>query len=98
MLSLIWLVIAANIAYRIYVDRVGGLVTGLWRAGGPQRVLLLAVVAGLAAPLLYVAAGWLGRRWRRPRERLGQRSGAPRAPRRVGPPRAAQLGGLPAGS
>src|SRR5206468_359644 len=50
MLSLAWLVIAVNLAYRIYLDRVGGLVTGLWRAGWPQRVLLLAVVAGLAAP------------------------------------------------
>src|SRR2546423_14928945 len=41
MLSLIWLVIAANLAYRVYVDRVGGLITGLWRArGAPPGPLL----------------------------------------------------------
>jgi putative peptide zinc metalloprotease protein len=96
MLSLIWLVIAANLAYRVYVDRVGGLVTGLWRAGWPQRVLLLAVVAGLAAPLLYVAAGWLGKRWRRLRDRLAERSVAADAPRRFDALRGSRLGGLPA--
>src|SRR2546429_8601214 len=87
MLSLIWLVIAVNLAYRIYVDRVGGLVTGLWRAGWPQRLLLLAVVAGLAAPLMYVAAGWLGKRWRRPRGRPAGRAGAAGPPPPVRSPR-----------
>ncbi len=33
MAALIWLVIGLNIAYRVYVDRVSGLVTGLWHAG-----------------------------------------------------------------
>ncbi len=33
MLALVWLVIGLNIAYRVYVDRVAGLVTGLWYAG-----------------------------------------------------------------
>ncbi len=95
MLSLVWLVIAVNLAYRIYLDRVGGLLTGLWRAGWPQRVLLLAVVAGLAAQLVYVATGWVGRRWRRFRERLGERSVAADTPRRFDALRASALGGLP---
>ena len=30
MLALVWLVIAGNLAYRIYADRVHGLATGLW--------------------------------------------------------------------
>src|SRR5262249_56450918 len=37
LLSMVWLIIAVNLAYRIYLDRVGGLVTGLWRGGGPGR-------------------------------------------------------------
>jgi len=95
MLSLVWLAIAVNLAYRIYLDRVGGLVTGLWRAGWPQRLLLVAVVAGLAAPLVYVAAGWLGRRGRRVRERLAERSVAADQPRRFDALRGSALGGLP---
>jgi putative peptide zinc metalloprotease protein len=94
MLSVAWLVIAVNLAYRIWLDRVGGLVTGLWRAGWPQRVLLVAVVAGLAAPLVYVAAGWLGRRWRRLRERRVERSVAADEPRRFDALRASALGTL----
>ena len=31
LLAVGWLVIALNIGYRVYVDRVGGLITGLWR-------------------------------------------------------------------
>ena len=44
----------------MYVDRVAGLITGLWRSGWPARVLLLAVVAGSLAPLVYAFGGWLG--------------------------------------
>ncbi|MBO0868692.1 MAG: hypothetical protein J2P15_09025 [Micromonosporaceae bacterium] len=81
-LSVIWLAIAANIAYRVYVDRVDGLITGLWRAGWPQRLLLVAVVAGLGAPVVYVFAGWLSKWWRRIRERMRERRVAADAPRR----------------
>jgi putative peptide zinc metalloprotease protein len=96
MLSLIWLVIAVNLAYRVYVDRVGGLITGLWRAGWPQRLLLVAVVVGLAAPLVYLLVGWLGKRWRRLRERLAERSVARDTPRRYDALRSSALGRLPA--
>jgi putative peptide zinc metalloprotease protein len=94
MLSLIWLVIAANLAYRIYLDRVGGLATGLWNGGWPRRLLLVAVLAGLAAPVLYMVAGWLGKRGTRLRQRLGQRSVAADTPRRYDALRTSALGRL----
>jgi len=96
MLSLVWLVIAANIGYRVYVDRVSGLALGLWHAGWPQRVLVLLVVAGLAAPMVYVFAGWLGKRARRLREAIAQRRVESDLPRRYDALRGSALGGLPA--
>jgi putative peptide zinc metalloprotease protein len=94
LLSMVWLIIAANLAYRIYLDRVGGLVTGLWRAGWPERLLLVAVVLGLAAPMVYVLFGWLGKRWRRLREALTRRSVTADAPRRFDALKASALGRL----
>jgi putative peptide zinc metalloprotease protein len=95
MLAVVWLVIAANLAYRIYTDRVAGLVIGLWRSGALARMLLFAVVAGLAAPLVYVAVGWLVRRWRRGVERLGERRVEVDAPRRLVALRSSALSRLP---
>jgi len=95
MLSGIWLVIAANLAYRIYVDRVAGLVTGLWRAGWWQRALLAAVVAGLGAPAVFALAGWLRRLAGRARRRLGERRLAADRPRRADALRLSTLGNLP---
>ncbi len=96
MLSLVWLAIAANLAYRIYVDRVGGLITGLWRAGWAQRALVVAVILGLASPFVYAFAGWLAKRWRRGLARLGERRVAADAPRRYDALRGSALGRLPA--
>ncbi|HEU4422811.1 MAG TPA: cyclic nucleotide-binding protein [Pilimelia sp.] len=95
MLALVWLVIAINIGWRIWTDRVAGVVTGLWRSGWPARVLLAAVIAGLAAPALYALAGWLGRRWRRTRQRLAERSRDADRPRRLAALRTSALGTLP---
>ncbi len=84
MLAMVWLVIAVNLAYRIYTDRVTGLVVGLWNTGWTARVLLVAVVAGLLAPVGYALLGWLGKRWRGLRERFTERrfgAGEPRGPR-----------------
>jgi putative peptide zinc metalloprotease protein len=95
MLAVLWLVIAVNLGWRIWTDRVAGLVTGLWRTGWPARFLLAAVVAGLAAPLVYLVFGWLGRGWRRLRRRLeSQRRGAD-LPRRLDALRGSILGKLP---
>ncbi|HKT03230.1 MAG TPA: cyclic nucleotide-binding protein, partial [Rugosimonospora sp.] len=73
LLSVAWLAVAANLAYRIYVDRVDGLILGLWRSGWWQRALLAAVVAGLAAPIVWVLFGWLGKRRRRLAQALRER-------------------------
>jgi len=81
--AVLWLVIAVNIGWRIWTDRVDGLVVGLWRSGWPARLLLAAVVCGLAAPLVYLALGWLAGRWRALRRRLAQRRTDRDAPRRL---------------
>ncbi len=96
MLSLVWLIIAVNLAYRIYVDRVSGLFVGLWRAGWWQRALLVAVVAGLAAPAVFAALSWLRRLARRARIRLTERRLAADAPRRADALRLSTLGSLSA--
>ncbi len=95
LLSIGWIVIALNIAYRVYVDRVDGLITGLWRSGWPARVLLVALVAGLASPLVFILCGWLGRRWRRFRERRGERRLERDVPKRLDALRASGLRDLP---
>ena len=94
-LAVLWLVIAANLAYRIYADRVSGLVTGLWRAGWGARVLILAIVAGLASPVVYGLIRWLGRLWRRGRQHFAERRTARDLPRRIEALRGSTLGALP---
>jgi putative peptide zinc metalloprotease protein len=96
LLAVGWLIIALNIGYRVYVDRVAGLIIGLWRSGWTARVLLVAVVAALASPVLYVLGGWLARRWRRLRERFAQRRSVRDEPRRLDALRASTLRELPA--
>ena len=92
---MLWLVIAVNLGYRIYADRVSGLVTGLWRSGWPARVLLVAVIAGLASPLVYGVLRWTATRWRRLRQRVADRRTAADIPRRVDTLRSSALGQLP---
>lgn|GEM_PF-658249 len=96
MLAVLWVVIAVNLFWRIWTDRVAGLALGLWRSGWPARLLLAAVVAGLAAPLVYLAAGWLARRWRRLRGAFAERRHASDTPRRLDALRASALRTLPA--
>ncbi|MDG4769289.1 cyclic nucleotide-binding protein [Solwaraspora sp. WMMD792] len=96
MLAVLWVVIAVNLFWRIWTDRVAGLALGLWRSGLPARLLLAAVVAGLAAPLVYLAAGWLARRWRRLRGAFAERRHASDTPRRLDALRASALRTLPA--
>lgn len=96
MLAVVWLLIAGNIAYRIYADRVAGLVVGLWRVGWPARALLVAVIIGLASPVVYVGAGWFARGARRFRDRLHERRTMADAPRRLAALRSSPFGSLPA--
>jgi len=94
-LALLWLAVAANLAYRIWADRVAGLVTGLWHSGFAAKVLLTLIVGGLCAPLVYLAVGRLARWWRRFRERSVEKRREADAPRRLAALRASDLGGLP---
>jgi putative peptide zinc metalloprotease protein len=94
-LAVVWLAVAVNIAYRIWADRVSGLVTGLWHGGIGARCLLVAVIAGLCAPLVYLAVGRLARWWRVIRLRAAERKREADAPRRLAALRGSDLGGLP---
>ncbi|HWB34540.1 MAG TPA: cyclic nucleotide-binding protein, partial [Rugosimonospora sp.] len=95
MLSLVWLVIGVNLAYRVYADRVAGLATGVWRAGWWQRGLLVLVVAGLAAPATYALVAWLGKRVKRLGQRVEEGRSARDLPRRATILRNSALGRLP---
>jgi putative peptide zinc metalloprotease protein len=94
-LAVLWVAIAANIAYRVWSDRVAGLVTGLWHGGWAARLLLVAMVAGLCAPLIYLAVGRLARLWRQYRDSVAERRREADLPRRLAALRASDLGGLP---
>ena len=94
-LAVLWLVIAVNLGWRIWTDRVAGLVLGLWRSGWPARLLLAAVIAGLAAPVVYLAVGWVMGRFRRIRNRLDERRTRSDLPRRLDALRRSPLGRLP---
>ncbi len=94
-LALLWLAVAANLAWRVWADRVAGLVTGLWHNGYAARLLLVVVLAGLLAPFLYLGLGRLGKWWRRSRQQRAERARAADTPRRLAALRASDLGGLP---
>ncbi|MEV4538002.1 cyclic nucleotide-binding protein [Asanoa sp. NPDC049518] len=93
--AVLWVAIAVNLGWRIWTDRVAGLTIGLWRSGWPARILLAAVICGLAAPLVYLLFGWLACRVRALRRRLAQRRSDLDAPRRLDALRASALGRLP---
>ncbi|MDT5040377.1 MAG: putative peptide zinc metalloprotease protein [Actinoplanes sp.] len=94
-LAVLWLVVAANLAYRVWADRVAGVVTGLWHGSAGGKLLLVAIVLGLCAPLVYLLTGRLVRWWRRLHERAAEREREADAPRRLAALRASDLGGLP---
>jgi len=94
-LALLWLAVAANLAYRIWADRVEGLITGLWHSGVGGQALLVLIVVGLCAPIVYLLAGRLAALWRRLRERAAERVREADTPRRLAALRASDLGGLP---
>jgi putative peptide zinc metalloprotease protein len=95
-LAVLWLAVAANLLYRVWADRVAGLVTGLWHNGAGGQVLLVVILAGLGAPILYLLAGRLTGWWRHYRERSAERAREADAPRRLAALHASELGRLPA--
>ncbi|WP_432835489.1 cyclic nucleotide-binding protein [Dactylosporangium sp. CA-092794] len=95
MLAVIWIAVAVNLMYRVYTDRVAGVVTGLWNAGWAARALLAVIVVGLLAPLVYLFFGWLRRRGRRLRDRLGERRLVRDEPRRFAALSSSVLSNLP---
>ncbi|WP_344075395.1 M50 family metallopeptidase [Luedemannella helvata] len=94
LLSIAWLVIAANIAYRVYVDRVAGLIVGLWRTGWLAQLLVVGVIAALCAPMIYLLCTWLNRHRRRIVDRWRERRDAADVPRREHALRQSTLGEL----
>jgi putative peptide zinc metalloprotease protein len=95
LLTVVWLLVAANLAYRVYADRVAGLTIGLWRTGWPGRLLLAGVVALLSAPILYAMGGWVVKRWRAVRLWFAERATAADSPRRLRALGVTPLGTLP---
>ncbi|GAA3457809.1 cyclic nucleotide-binding protein [Dactylosporangium matsuzakiense] len=95
MLAVTWIAIAVNLVYRVYTDRVAGVVTGLWNAGWAARGLLAVIVAGLLAPVVYLFLGWLRRRGRRLRDQLGERKLLRDEPRRFAALSSSALSNLP---
>ncbi len=94
-LAVLWLAVAANLLYRVWADRVSGLVTGLWHDGAGGRALLVLILIGLFAPLIYLLVGRLAVWWRRYRQRSAERAREADTPRRLAVLRASDLGGLP---
>ncbi|GGN02944.1 putative peptide zinc metalloprotease protein [Actinoplanes campanulatus] len=94
-LSLLWLVSAIGLGYRLWTDRIEGLIVGLWYAGVAGALLLLVIVLGVVAPPLYFLLGRLVRAVRRARQQIAERDREADLPRRVATLRASELGGLP---
>jgi putative peptide zinc metalloprotease protein len=94
MLAVAWIGVAANLAWRIYSDRLRGLATGLWHGGFTGKVGLLIILIALFAPALYVLAGKAARTWRRRRQRMADARVHEDLPARLDALRASGLGGL----
>ncbi|WP_255657713.1 cyclic nucleotide-binding protein [Actinoplanes sp. L3-i22] len=95
LLALFWLAAAVALGYRLWTDRVAGLVLGLWYEGVASQLLLAVMVLGLLAPPLYFLAGRFGSGWRRWRRRAAERDQERDMPRRMAALHASDLGGLP---
>ncbi|MFI1989606.1 cyclic nucleotide-binding protein [Actinoplanes sp. NPDC020271] len=95
LLALFWLATAVALGYRLWTDRVSGLVLGLWFEGVTARLLLAVMVLGLVAPPLYFLLGRFVTGWRRWRRRAAQRDQEIDMPNRLAALYASDLGGLP---
>ena len=94
-LSVAWLAMAAVLTYRVFDDRISGLAIGLWQAGLLGGLLLLLIVLGLGAPVVFFVLGRFTRRWSRRRRQRAERNRETDIPRRLAALHASDLGGLP---
>ncbi|MBU2670805.1 cyclic nucleotide-binding protein [Actinoplanes bogorensis] len=94
-LAVCWVALAANVAVRIWEDRLAGVATGLWHEGAAGALLLIAVALGLAAPIVYFLLSRLTRWWGLSRLRRAENDREADSPRRLAALRASDLGGLP---
>ncbi|MCU7724512.1 cyclic nucleotide-binding protein [Actinoplanes sp. KI2] len=94
-LSIAWLAMAAVLTFLVFDDRISGLATGLWQAGLLGGLLLLLIVLGLGAPVVFFVLGRLARWWARTRRQRAENDRETDVPRRLAALRASDLGGLP---
>jgi putative peptide zinc metalloprotease protein len=94
MLAMVWLLIAVNLFWRLYVDRIAGAGTGLWHAGLGGKLVLLVIVVVLTAPVFYLLAGRVLRLYRAWRRRTAEANHNKDFPHRLDVLRSSALGAL----
>lgn len=94
-LAVLWLVVALNVAWQLWSDRLRGVTTGLWHSGAAGKLLLVAIVLGLCAPVLVPGLRRVGRAVRKARQRAAERDRDADLPRRIAALHHSELGGLP---
>ncbi len=94
-LIVLWLVVCAAVAWRVFSDRIGGLATGLWAGGIAGRLLFVIVLAVLLSPLLWFLTARAAGGWAAWRTRASDEKRDSDAPRRLAALRASDLGRLP---
>ena len=89
-----WLAVAANLAFLLWSDRISGLATGLWHDGPLGILLLVVIVFGVAAPVIYFLLSRFTAWWAGSRQRRAEGDREADSPRRLAALRASDLGGL----
>jgi hypothetical protein len=56
-LTQLWLVVVLCLGWRVYDDRLSGMIVGLWPRGWPTRALVIAVIAVMVGPIMYWRTG-----------------------------------------
>jgi putative peptide zinc metalloprotease protein len=93
--GVLWLVVTAGLAWRLWSDRIAGAATGLRSAGWLDRLFFVLVLLVLAGPLLYALAGWVTRLSHRLRRRAAHRRPDEDHVHRLAVLRSSPLGHLP---
>ncbi|WP_305785265.1 cyclic nucleotide-binding protein [Symbioplanes lichenis] len=94
-LAVLWTVVALNMAWQLWSDRLRGVTTGLWHGSAGGKLLLVVIVLGLCAPVLVPGIKRLGRTVRKARQRAAERDRDADLPRRIAALHHSELGGLP---